>query len=157
VYQGMTEADKEIIEILKELFRNKNNELIDPDDLLRETIVKGSIYLALFCVVALVLIKIFGHSGSDYINEFLSGVIGVTFTLIFVHLNTKSKIPNKQVKAFAITLWDFLIVRHKSIGKRCASRYTLNMIKSFKHKGLHPFYKQEVLQVYKITISKNFV
>jgi hypothetical protein len=90
----MTEADKEIIEIMKELFRNKNNELIGPDDLLRETFVKGSIYFALFCVVTLVPIKIFGYSGSDYINGVLSGVIRGAFTLIFVYLNTKSKNPS---------------------------------------------------------------
>jgi len=106
----MTEADKEIIEILKELFRNKNNELIDPDDLLREKIVKWSIYLALFCVVTLVPIKIFGHSGSDHLNGFLSGVIGMAFTLIFVHLNTKSKNPSFILYALTwlalmVSLW----------------------------------------------------
>ncbi len=90
----MTEADKEIIMILKELFRNKNNELIDPDDLLREKIVKWTIYLALFCVVTLVSVQIFGHSDSDHVNGFLSGVIGVAFTLLFVHLNIKSKNPS---------------------------------------------------------------
>ena len=29
----MTEADREIVQILKELFRSKKNELVDPDDL----------------------------------------------------------------------------------------------------------------------------
>lgn len=61
----MTEADKEIINILKELFRRKNNELIDPDDILREQIVKWSIYLAVFCVV----IKI---KGSDQANSLIN-------------------------------------------------------------------------------------
>jgi len=51
--KGMTEADKEIIDILKELFRNKNNEFVDPDDLLLEQIVKWSIYLALLGLLIL--------------------------------------------------------------------------------------------------------
>ncbi|MFK5912938.1 MAG: hypothetical protein QM484_01070 [Woeseiaceae bacterium] len=106
----MTEADKEIIEILKELFRNKKNELIDPDDLLREQIVKGTIYLSLFCVVTLVSIKIFGQSGTEHINGFLSGIIGVAFTLIFVHLNMKSKNPSFILYALTwlslmVSLW----------------------------------------------------
>lgn len=90
----MTEADKEILEILKELFRNKDNELIDPDDLLRVQIVKWTIYVSIFCVVTLIPAKIFGHAGSDLINGFLSGVIGVTFTLLFIYLNIKSKNPS---------------------------------------------------------------
>ena len=60
--KGMTEADKEIIDILKELFRNKNNEFVDPDDLLLEQIVKWSIYLALLGLLILLPIKIFGNA-----------------------------------------------------------------------------------------------
>lgn len=92
--QDMTEADREIIEILKELFRNKKDEFIDPDDLLREQIVKWSIYMAVFCTAMLIPAKIFGVSNSGHINGFLSGVIGVAFTLLFVHLNIKSKNPS---------------------------------------------------------------
>lgn len=94
VSQDMTEADKEIIEIVKELFRSKKGELIDPDDLLREQIVKWSIYMAIFCVVTLVPAKIFGSSGDEHINWLLSGVFGVAFTLFFIHLNIKSKNPS---------------------------------------------------------------
>ena len=90
----MTEADREIIEIVKALFRSKKGKLIDPDDLLREQIVKWSIYMAIFCVVTLVPAKIFGSSDAEHINGFLSGVIGVACTLLFVHLNIKSKNPS---------------------------------------------------------------
>ncbi|WP_067986964.1 hypothetical protein [Neptuniibacter pectenicola] len=90
----MTEADREVIEIVKELFRSKKGELIDPDALLQEQIVKWSIYMAVFCVVALVPAKIFGSSSSEQINGVLSGVIGVAFTLFFIHLNIKSKNPS---------------------------------------------------------------
>lgn len=91
----MTEADREIIEIVKELFRNKKGELIDPDDLLREETVKWSIYMATVFVVIFVPVKIFGRpDGGDVINGILSGVIGVAFTLFFLHLNIKSKNPS---------------------------------------------------------------
>ena len=90
----MTEADREIVQILKELFRSKKNELVDPDDLLRDKIVKSTIYLAVFCIIALVPIKVFGSVENTHINGFLSGVIGVAFTLLFIHLNIKSKNPS---------------------------------------------------------------
>ncbi len=90
----MTEADREIIEIVRALFRSKKGELIDPDDLVREQIVRWSIYMAMFCVVTLVPAKIFGISGDEHINGLLSGVIGVAFTLLFIHLNVKSKNPS---------------------------------------------------------------
>ena len=90
----MTEADKEIIEIVRDLFRSKKGELIDPNDLLREQIVKWSIYMAMFCIVTLVHIKIFASSVSDHVNGLLSGVTAVAFTLLFVHLNIKSKNPS---------------------------------------------------------------
>ncbi len=89
----MTEADKEIIEIVKELFRSKKNELVDPDNLLREYIVKWSIYICIICVVALALLNLFGKA-NEHNNGLLSGVIGVAFTMLFIHLNIKSKNPS---------------------------------------------------------------
>jgi hypothetical protein len=90
----MTEADREIIEIVKELFRSKKGECMDPDDLLREQMIKWPIYIAILSVITLVPAKIFGSSASEHVNEFLSGVIGVAFTLFFIHLNMKSKNPS---------------------------------------------------------------
>jgi hypothetical protein len=90
----VTEADKEIIDILKELFRNKNNELVDPDDLLREQIVKWSIYLAVLGLLILLPIKIFGNADQSADSTMLSGIVGVAFTLLFIHLNVKSKNPS---------------------------------------------------------------
>lgn len=90
----MTEADKEIIQIMKELFRSKKNELVDPDDLLREKIVKLIIYLAVFAVIVLVPIKVFGGIENTNIDSLLSSITGVAFTFIFIHLNIKSKNPS---------------------------------------------------------------
>jgi hypothetical protein len=90
----MTEADREIVQILKELFRSKKNELVDPDDHLQEIIVKSTIYLAIFGVIILFLIKFLGSAESTHIGDFLSGIIGVAFTLLFIHLNIKSKNPS---------------------------------------------------------------
>jgi lipopolysaccharide export LptBFGC system permease protein LptF len=90
----MTEADREIVQILKELFRSKKNELVDPDDLLQEKIVKSIISSALFCIIALAPIKVLGSIESTKVDGFLSGVIGVAFTVLFIHLNIKSKNPS---------------------------------------------------------------
>ena len=94
VFENMTEADREIVQILKELFRSKKNELVDPDDLHQEKIVKSIIYSALFCIIALVPIKVLGSIESTKVDGFLSGVIGVAFTVLFIHLNIKSKNPS---------------------------------------------------------------
>jgi hypothetical protein len=90
----MTEADREIVQILKELFRSKKNELVDPDNLLQEKIVKSTIYLAFLCIIVLFPIKILGSAENTHVNGFLSGAIGVAFTLLFIHLNLKSKNPS---------------------------------------------------------------
>jgi hypothetical protein len=90
----MTEADKEIVQILKELFRSKKNELVDPDDLLQEKIVKSTIYLALICILVLLPIKLIGNAETTNVDGILSGVIGMAFTLLFIHLNIKSKNPS---------------------------------------------------------------
>jgi hypothetical protein len=99
----MTEADREIIEIAKELFRSKKGEFIDPDDLLREQIVKWSIYMAIFCVITLVPAKIFGSSGGEHITGVLQGVIGVAFTLFkFYIVCSYLVIVNGE---FMVSLW----------------------------------------------------
>jgi len=90
----MTEADKEIIEILKELFRRKDGEIIDPDQLLQEGIVKSTIYLALLCIVMLIPIKILGSTNTEHIDGILSGIVSLAFTFLFFHLNLKSKNPS---------------------------------------------------------------
>ena len=110
VNQNMTEADREIIEIVKELFRSKKGEYIDPDDLIREQMVKWPIYMAILCVITLVPAKIFGSSTSEHINGLLSGVISVAFTLFFIHLNMKSKNPSLILYvltwlSFMVSLW----------------------------------------------------
>jgi hypothetical protein len=88
----MTEADREIIEIVKELFCNKNSKLTDPDDRLQDHIVKQTIYLAILCTVILVPIQIFGDV--VHIKGVLSGVVSLAFTFLFFHLNIKSKNPS---------------------------------------------------------------
>jgi hypothetical protein len=88
----MTEADKEVIQIVKELFRNKNNELTDPDDTLQDYIVKSTIYLAIICIVILTPIQILGDV--SHIKGILSGVVSLAFTFLFFHLNIKSKNPS---------------------------------------------------------------
>ncbi|GBL03155.1 hypothetical protein [Glaciecola sp. KUL10] len=90
----MTEADKEIIEILKELFRNKDNEFVDPDELLQEQIVKWSIYVAGAGLTILLPIKLLGSADHSAASGLLSGIVGVAFTLLFIHLNVKSKNPS---------------------------------------------------------------
>ncbi|GAA0289949.1 hypothetical protein GCM10009128_05440 [Psychrosphaera haliotis] len=90
----MTEADKEIIVILKELFGNKSNELVDPDELLRENIVKWSIYLAVFGLLTLLPIKIISSADLSATSSIFSSIAGVAFTLLFIHLNVKSKNPS---------------------------------------------------------------
>ena len=82
------EADREIINIVKELFRNKNKKLTDPDVLLQDHIVKQTIYLAIFCIVILVPIQIFGDVA--HIKGVLSGVVSLAFTFFMFLRPTNS-------------------------------------------------------------------
>jgi hypothetical protein len=50
--------------------------------------------MAIFCVITLVPVKVFGGLDASYASRILSGVIGVAFTLIFVDLNIKAKNPS---------------------------------------------------------------
>jgi len=90
----MNNIDKEIISILKEIFRSKKNEYVDPDELLKETIVKWSIYLALVLVIVLFPSKFLGGVLATEGNALISTLFTVAFTLLFVHLNNKSKNPS---------------------------------------------------------------
>ena len=90
----ITEADKEIISILKELIRKKeSHELIDPDDLLREKIIKIFGLMSLILIILSFISKILGQS-----QEGLGLISSTTFTLffmmLFMHLNNKSKNPS---------------------------------------------------------------
>jgi len=90
----MNNIDKEIISILKEVFRSKKNEYVDPDELLKETIVKWSIYLALASVIVLFPLKFLGGVLPTEGNALISTLFTVAFSLLFVHLNNKSKNPS---------------------------------------------------------------
>jgi hypothetical protein len=90
----ITEADKEIISILKELIRKKeSHELIDPDDLLREKIIKIFGLMSLILIILSFISKMLGQS-----QEGLGLTSSTTFTLflmmLFMHLNNKSKNPS---------------------------------------------------------------
>ena len=88
----MSEVDAEIILIIKELFRSKKNELVDPDDFLREKIVKTSIYLALLFSVTVLVLELFNHTLTSPIYSMASITIAVAFTLLFIHINNKWRI-----------------------------------------------------------------
>ena len=93
-HQNMSEIDKEIILILKDLFQNKKNEYIDPDDYLRKQIVKWSIYLAMFSLLAFMPMKLLDKSVPAGMNSFISLNFAVAFTLLFIHINNKSQNPS---------------------------------------------------------------
>ena len=90
----ITEADKEIISILKELIRKKeSHELIDPDDLLREKFIKTFGLMALILIILSVVSKILGQ-GQEGLGLISSTTFTLFFMILFMHLNNKSKNPS---------------------------------------------------------------
>jgi predicted neutral ceramidase superfamily lipid hydrolase len=90
----MNEIDKEIVSILRDLFRKKNDVLYDPDDLLREMIVKQSVYTGLIAVVVLVPMKVLGFEYHEAADSIVSVLVAIAFTFMFLHINNKSKHPS---------------------------------------------------------------
>jgi len=91
---SISETDKEIIDILKELIRKKKpNESIDPDDLLAEQLLKTFALLSIIALIVSLIGKIFAP---DELNiDFISStVFTLFFMMLFMHLNNKSKNPS---------------------------------------------------------------
>lgn len=85
----LTKIDKEIISILKETFRSKSkNELIDPDDLMRESFIKWTFWLSL------ILIGISFFDDENLLSTFGSTLVSIFFMLLFFQINIKSKNPS---------------------------------------------------------------
>lgn len=90
----MNDIDKEIISILKDLFTSKKNEYVDPDELLRETIVKWSLYIVLMSVVVCVFLELLGKELPGGNNGSISTLLAIASTLLFFYINYKSKKPS---------------------------------------------------------------
>ncbi|MGV0035904.1 MAG: hypothetical protein ACNYPE_13425 [Candidatus Azotimanducaceae bacterium WSBS_2022_MAG_OTU7] len=98
----MNKTDEEILLILKETFRNKKKDMIyDPDDLMREWMIKMFLWLSLFMIAVGIVMFIFGKDvPSDYLQ--LTGVpVGIFFGLLFLHLN--NKVENPSAILFVLT------------------------------------------------------
>ena len=97
----MNKADREIIKILKETFRRKKGELYDPDDLMREGFIKGSLVLSLISISVCVVSFLATNETPEGMKLLASGPIGIFFGVLFFQLNLKSE--NPSVILFALT------------------------------------------------------
>lgn len=103
----LNKADQEIIDILKETFRAKKaNELIDPDELTREWILKVTLALSILAVAVCVVAAALGQDTSTPIMM-ASGPIGLFFGLLFMHINNKSE--NTSIIIFALTWFSMML------------------------------------------------
>mgnify|MGYP000563069750 CR=1 FL=1 len=80
----MNKADQEIFVILKEIVRNKKEgELIDPDDLIAENIIKGLFFLSLLGVLAWVFLLLFSNEAPSSMRLIVGSFIGFFFGCYF--------------------------------------------------------------------------
>mgnify|MGYP003389806437 CR=1 FL=1 len=93
--EDMNKADQEILGILKETFRRKNNdELIDPDDAMAESILKGLLALSVFGM-SVRLFLYFLNKDTVWVSQpFVATPIAFFFGFLFIHLNNKSENPS---------------------------------------------------------------
>jgi hypothetical protein len=76
----MQQSDQEILQVLKETFRQKKNgELIDPDDLIAEGIIKWALAASVMGIVALVFLPLFEYEVPSLIRQVVDGPIGSFF------------------------------------------------------------------------------
>ena len=98
----MNKADQEIFGILKEIVMNKKEgELIDPDDLIAENIIKGLFFLSLLGALAWVFLLLFSNEAPSSMSLIVGSFIGFFFGVLFFHLNNKLK--NPSVIMFVLT------------------------------------------------------
>ena len=95
------------MDILKEIIRKKApNELIDPDDLLKEKMIKSFAVMSLIVIIISLAGKLLSN------NDLNLGLIGSTvitlfFMMLFLHINNKSK--NPSVIMFGLTFLSAMI------------------------------------------------
>lgn len=97
----MNEADEEILAILKETFRSKKGELIDPDEAMRELFLKLLLGMSVLGIATWVITAVFDYESSQSIHPIAATPISLFFGLLFIHINNKSK--NSSVIVFALT------------------------------------------------------
>jgi hypothetical protein len=88
----MQQSDQEILQVLKETLRQKKNgELIEPDDLIAEGIIKWALAASVMGIVALVFLPLFEYEVPSLIRQVVDGPIGSFSVFLFLHLNNKAK------------------------------------------------------------------
>jgi len=98
----MNHVDQEILQILKETFRQKKKgELIDPDDLMAEGIIKWTLAASVLGIVIWVFLPLFGYEVPSMMRQIVGGPIGGFFGVLFLHLNNKAK--NTSLIMFVLT------------------------------------------------------
>ena len=94
----MYQTDKEIIAIVKEIWRKKyKDEILDPDDLLQQWIIKSFGWVSLLIIVLSLFGKLFSPNMANSIESL--GALGSSvttffFMTLFLYLNKKSEHPS---------------------------------------------------------------
>ena len=88
------ETDKEIIFILKEAFFTKKLRPLNSDEHLRFFFIRSFFYLSLFSLATRILLWGFGAIVTAKESAFFMLPISIFFTILFLHINNKSKNPS---------------------------------------------------------------
>lgn len=103
----LNKVDKEILEILKEIFLTKNVQPMVSDEHMRLWIIRSLFAVSIFGLIARVILCL---SGKEISAEFSAGIsmpIVLFFGVLFLHINNKSE--NASLIIFALT-WLSIVV-----------------------------------------------
>lgn len=98
---NMNKADEEILGILKETFRRKKGELVDPDDAMAELFLKILLFLSLGILFTSFVMMLAGKEMPSGTQSAIATPISLFFGFLFIHINNKSK--NVSVIMFLLT------------------------------------------------------
>lgn len=80
---SMNKADKEIIEILKEIFMPNKKALISPDENFRHWILRVLLLMSVIGIIGVIILEIFVDNGATGIGSFVSLPIALFFRLLY--------------------------------------------------------------------------
>lgn len=103
----LNNADKEILEILKEVFQLKRVNPLKTDDNMRLWIIRSTFFVSVFGLFTRLLMAFNGHDVTVQESAMFNMPFAFFFTVLFLHINNKSE--NTSVIIFVLT-WVSLMI-----------------------------------------------
>jgi hypothetical protein len=93
----LNNADKEILEILKEVFQPKRVNPLKSDDNMRLWLIRSTFLVSVISLLARLLIAFNGHDVTAQESAMFNMPFAYFFTVLFLHINNKSESTSRII------------------------------------------------------------